>query len=232
MKNFLRRLKFYGIGFGIGIVFVLFFFQNRGCTWLPSNRVKNTILGRVLVIEDQQAALMKKHGISAKDAVAFLDDGDIAFGESKKAGNPQVYSIRKEINGKEVELWFTLPDDSYISEIQWPTGSVQKAGNSAEGMGRMVHFPNVKSIVYLDDNKPFLCQQDKTRLISTKEVQKRMQLTGKIDFGRSDFDQKPQAQQYVLFTSPNGMKIEAKTVWFQEHIRFKRFILQDSIPCP
>jgi len=232
MKSFLRRLKLYGIGFGIGLVFVFFFFQNRGCTWLPSNRVKNSILGRVIVVQSDQEALLLKHGISKDEVINFLNDGDVEFGKSKKAGNPQVYSLTKELNGKEVQLWFTLPANSFISEVQWPEGSIQKAGNSEKGTGEMIHFPNVKSMVYLEDNKRFVCQQDKTGLIATSEVLKRLKKTGQIDFERSHLKISPRAEHYISFRSVKGQEIEAVTLWEKEHISFTSFILADTTGCP
>lgn len=231
MKNFLRRLKFYGLGFGIGMIFVFFFFQNRGCTWLPSNRVKNTILGRVVVVNDNQQSVLKKNGITNKVIVQFLNDGDVAFGESKKQGNPQVYSIRRDIKGKEVELWFTLPKDGYIAEVQWPEGSIFKAKNSGEGMGRMVHFPNVESLVYLDSNKRLTCQQDKLGLISPKEVVNRMKKSGKVDFSKTRLNAQPHPLQYIQFTTRKGARVAAETFWYQEHIQIREFLLEDSLDC-
>lgn len=230
MKNFLRRLKFYGFGFGIGIIFVFFFFQNRGCTWLPSNRVKNTILGRVLVTSDKDKQLFKSKGITEDEVVQFLNDGDVDFGKSKKNGNPKVYSVTKEVNGKEVELWFTIPTDAYIAEVKWPKGSVFGVKNTTEGMGTMLHFPNVESIVYLDSNKRLTCQQDKLGLIAPKEIVKRMKKTGKIDFSKSKL-KADQPKQYILFTTKKGVEVAAETYWYQEHIQFTEFLLKDTLDC-
>ncbi len=231
MKNFLRRLKFYGLGFGIGLVFVFFFFQNRGCTWLPSNRVKNTILGRVVVVNESENATFKKNGITTDEIVEFLNDGDVEFGKSKKQGNPQVYSITKDVNGKEVELWFTIPADGYISEVKWPSGSIFKAKDSDKGMGRMIHFPNVESLVYLDSNKRLTCQQERLGLIAPKEIVNRLKKTGKVDFSRSNLKAQPYPKQYILFTNKKGVSIETETHWYQEHIQISEFILKDTVDC-
>lgn len=232
MNSFLRRLKFYGIGFGIGLVFVFFFFQNRGCTWLPANRVKNSILDRVIVVSGQQEAALLRSGISKDEVVNFLNDGDVEFAKSRKRGNPQVYSLMRELGGKTVELWFTLPANSFISEVQWPNGSIQKAGNTSRGTGKMIHFPNVKSLVFMGDDKYFLCQQDKLGLISTKVVFDRLKKTGHIDFGKSQLKATPKARHYIWFTTASGKQVAAGTVWNKDHIEFDRFILTDSLNCP
>ena len=84
MESFVRRLKYYGIGFGIGLIFVFVFFQNRGCSWLPSNRVKNSFLDRVIVVPVDQMDYLKSKGITEKDLVQVLNDGEVNFSESKK----------------------------------------------------------------------------------------------------------------------------------------------------
>ena len=38
--NFLNRLKFYLIGFGLGVFFIYFLFNDREWDWLPENKVK------------------------------------------------------------------------------------------------------------------------------------------------------------------------------------------------
>jgi hypothetical protein len=232
MKAFLRRLKFYGIGFGIGLVFVFFFFQNRGCSWLPGNRVKNTILGRVIVLSDSQESLLAANGLKADDALAFLNDGDIRFGKSKKAGNPQVYSIVKEVGGREVELWFTLPKDAFVSEVLWPVGSIQQAGNSKNGVGKMISFPHVRSFVFLDNNQLFNCQKRELGLQSAKLVQYRLMTTGKIDFAHSKLDGAERPVQHILFSTAGGTEIGANTTWKEEHIQFTHFESSRRLSCP
>ena len=72
MKSWIKRLKFYGIGFGIGLFFVAFFFQNRGCSWLPSNRVKNAILDRLIVVSDETESTMKLKDLTILRGVEIL----------------------------------------------------------------------------------------------------------------------------------------------------------------
>lgn len=91
----LRRLKYYGIGFGIGMIFVFFFFQNRGCSWLPENRVKNSILDRLVVVSESNAELMKAEGIDDDFIVGLLNDGDVDFSASQKREESKVYVIEK-----------------------------------------------------------------------------------------------------------------------------------------
>lgn len=225
----MRRLKYYGLGFGIGIVFVFFFFRNRGCTWLPENRVKNTILGRVLVVSEEQDKLFHQKGLTKNDLIHFLNDGDVDFGSSKKQGNPQVYTVTKTLKGKDVTLWFTLPKDAFIAEVRVPKGNIQKATNTVEGLGKMIYFPKVENLVFLDDNNELIEQKAKLSLTKPKQVQKALEQTGILDFSESKLKHSPYPEQYVRFTTKKGAHVAAKTIWYQEHIQFDSFIISDSL---
>ena len=128
MESWIRRLKFYGVGFGIGLLFVFIFFQNRGCSWLPGNRVKNSILDRLLVVSDETAEILKKRGVNKKELIQFLNDGDVIFGESEKDKDDKVYVIEKD--GK--KYLFTLPFESCIAEVQLGN-KASEAKTSTEG---------------------------------------------------------------------------------------------------
>lgn len=231
MKEFFRRLKYYGVGFGIGMIFVFFFFQNRGCTWFPSNRVKNTILGRVVVVPTDLLNELNKEGVSKKEIVQFLNEGDVDFGGSKKTGNPQVYAITKEIKGKDKTLWFTLPQNSFIAQVIQPKGSIQLVKNPTEGNAQMISFPNVKNIVYLDTNKVLTCQQEKLGLIAPMQFMVQLKKSGSIDFSKSDFNAKPLAIHKIDFKGKRNEEVGANVTWYQEHIRFDQLLLKDTSNC-
>ncbi len=229
MKNFLRRLKYYGIGFGLGLIFVFFFFKNRGCSWLPESRVKNTILGRVLVVPEADKTEYAKLGLSDDDIVQFLNDGDVDFGGSSKHGNPQVYSISKEIKGKEITLWFTLPKDAFISEVRMPKGSIQKVTNTKEGIGQMIHFPNVDNMVFLNEDPLFVKEQKRVGLDNAKRIMKYLKKSGKVNFEASTLKSNPYPIQKIRFTTPTNVEVEASSYWFEEHITIESFDQFDTL---
>ena len=74
MDNFFRRLKYYGIGFGVGLVFVVFLFQQKGCSWTPGNRVKSAILERIIFVDSLDAAYLKTNHISKKSVRTFIEN--------------------------------------------------------------------------------------------------------------------------------------------------------------
>ena len=220
MKNFWRRLRIYGLGFGVGLIMVFFFFRNRGCAWMPENRVKNTFMGKVLVISEANQQIFDKHNLSDSMIVSFLNDGSVDFGASKKQGDVKVYKIKKEVKGKQVELWFSMPEDAFVAEASWPKGSIQKFKSTTVGLGRMIHFPNVESFVFLNDTDDLTEEMAEFGIKDEAHVQYLLEKSGLIDFSRSQLQAKPSPMQFVLLPRANGDTLTSRTSWFKDHIEF------------
>jgi hypothetical protein len=215
MESFVRRLKYYGIGFGIGLIFVFVFFQNRGCSWLPSNRVKNSFLDRVIVVPVDQMDYLKSKGLTEKDLVQVLNDGEVNFSESKKEGNPQVYSMEKEFAGKgKLKFYFSLPKESFISEIHFSEKSAKAVDNTTEGLGEIIHFPKDNDLVFVDGQSLL----KKAELKDTKQILKLIKLNGMIDFEQTNLKATPKPEHLIIFKDNKGRRISARAVWYKNKI--------------
>jgi hypothetical protein len=92
MEKFRDRLKFYLIGFTFGIIAVVFFFGERGCSWLPGNRVKNSIAEKEIIYGDSIKDLLECSNYTNDDIYDLLNSsGDIDFSESKTHETPKKY---------------------------------------------------------------------------------------------------------------------------------------------
>lgn len=91
MNNFFRRLKYYGIGFGIGLIFVLLLFQQKGCSWTPGNRVKSAILERIIFVDSLDEEFLTSNRISKESLKTFIEQGTISFLKSKRNGSEKLY---------------------------------------------------------------------------------------------------------------------------------------------
>lgn len=180
-------------------------------------------MGKVLVVSDENQRVFDQHQLSDSMLVSFLNDGSVSFGSSKKQGNPKVYKITKEVNGKEMELWFSMPENAFVAEVVWPKGSIQKFENTTSGLGRMIHFPNVENFVFLKDNSVLDEQLKKLGVKDGQYLQFLMKKNGLIDFSKSNLKAEPSPEQYVLLPRQGGDTLKARTVWFKEHIEFYRF---------
>lgn len=225
MESFVRRLKYYGIGFGIGLVFVFFFFKNRGCSWTPNSRVKNAILGRMIVISDDTKAKLDAKGISEKDVVEVLNDGDIDFEGSDKSRNNKKYIIEKEGN----MYVFTLPLESCISEV-FLAKSVKGIKNSTEGKGSFIHFPNDKSLVYTDSTDFLACQQEQLGVLGDRQIWRKIQKNGRLDFAKTDLKTGAKPEHYIEFVWDKDT-IGTKIVWYKEKLNITSFHSDSLKPC-
>lgn len=211
MTNFWRRLKYYGIGFGLGLIFVFFFFKNRGCSWTPSNRVKNAILDRVLVISDEMEREMVNNKLTTNDLVNVLDDGDVNFSKSDKDSESKVYLIEKK--GK--KYFFTLPAESFVSEVF--IGKKVKKPISEVGSGKLIHFPNDDDLVYVDSNSVLTCQQNALGLIDPRMILKELKKNGRIDFEQSELSTRPKPVHHLTFIYKDKL-ISAKVIWYKNKL--------------
>jgi hypothetical protein len=225
MNTIWSRLKYYGIGFGLGLIFLIFFFQNRGCTWLPSNRVKNTILDRVLVVSEKTKQDMEGLDLSSEDIIQVLNDGDVQFKKSDKNSDDKVYLIEKE--GR--SYLFTLPKESYIAEL-FIGKDAFNVKTSKDGRGKIIHLPNDENMVYPDSTQYVTCQQEELGLADPKAIYKLIKETGEIDFGKTNLSVKPKPEHYMYFVK-EGDTIGFEAIWYKNKINITAFNLPFENPC-
>jgi hypothetical protein len=233
MESFWRRLKYYGVGFLGGLVFVFVFFQNRGCSWLPANRVKNSLLDRVIVLSDEQQVKLSRMGLTLKDVKAALNDGDVEFSESKKKGKLKVYKITHSTSAEPVEYFFTMPDESFISEVHLGAKNAESVKNTIKGKGRIIHLPNDKNLVFIDSTQQLFCQKSKLKIKNALVVLDGLKLTGQIDFAKTTLTKQPKAVHLLSFYSSQlQRRIEFESVWYKNKIDVTRFVDSTLGSCP
>ncbi|MFK8039531.1 MAG: hypothetical protein AB8B74_14655 [Crocinitomicaceae bacterium] len=94
MDKFKNRIKYYLVGFLMGIVAVAFFFGQRGCTWLPGNRVKSVIAENTIVIGDSVLSLLHCLADDSQPIFDLLNtNGDVDFGGSETQVEDKIYKI-------------------------------------------------------------------------------------------------------------------------------------------
>ncbi len=225
MESLKRRLKYYGIGFGLGIIFVLFFFQNRGCAWLPANRVKNAIMDRVIVVSDATQEKLDEKGLSVEDLIQVLNDGDVDFGASDKEDDSKVYVIEKD----GVNYAFTLPYESFISEAFIDVKN-SKQEPTSEGTGVILHFPADENLIYPDSTRLMTCQQEKLGLISPTKILDLLKESGRIDFSKTKLEERPKPLHYLTFKNEDE-EIGAKVIWYKNKLNITTFETEGLEDC-
>ncbi len=152
-----RRFKIYGVGFGIGLMFVLLLTENRGCSWLPANRVKNSILERILVANASSDAKLKAYKIDKTELENALNVGKVLFSQSKKTSTFKFYLIEHTLkSGKTVTLEFTLPENSFVSEVFVLDPKKPIRQNTVIGTGTIYRYfaqgKAYSSAIFVDEN--------------------------------------------------------------------------------
>jgi hypothetical protein len=232
MESFARRLKYYGIGFLIGLVFVTIFFQNRGCSWLPSNRVRNAFMDRLIVVPDHQSSYLKKENISNADILKALNSGDVYFSESVKDRDTKVYKIVSELKDKgEQVFYFALPKESFICEVHVIEDNAKAVKNTIEGKGKIIHYPNDKNLVFVDTSARVQCQQNELGIKKSSKILQFMKRSGCLDFGRSKLNARPKAEHFIEFRDASGRFIGARAIWYKNKITITSFDSDRILNC-
>lgn len=163
MKGFGRRLRYYLIGLGMGLVFVFLIFGNRGCSWLPDNRVKNMVAEKDILYGDSIRALMSCLEISNTDIYALLkDEGDVIYDKSNTQSDPKEYFIEGEDEmGVYYAVTFALGEE--FSEVL----GMEKEGRECKVSGRN---KNLQSLPYPDEDVIAILESKKFRIMEEAQL--------------------------------------------------------------
>ena len=233
MTSFWKRLRYYMIGFGLGLVFVVFFFQNRGCSWLPANRVKNTLLDKVLVVQEDHSKIMEEHGLTNDEIAQFLNLGDVEFSLSLKDNNvyPKVFVISRTVNETKHLLAFSIYEDSYISLVNYLNeGDTPVRYEQPEGMGDFIRTPSDSGLVFIDQTPYVECVSAPLLLTDGMEIAKKLKESGRIDFSKSNL-MLPKAEHYITYKETDSTLVKAKTIWYESRITFKDYYWDEELDC-
>lgn len=115
--RFWQRLRYYMIGVGLGLLVTFFFFRNRGCGWLPQNRVLDRLESSVILRTDSMACVLQRcNAISDEDVFHLLREGDVVFSEGRVDVYPKEYVVasNRKADGSPYKLRFALYDTTSL----------------------------------------------------------------------------------------------------------------------
>jgi hypothetical protein len=233
MKGFWKRLRYYLVGFTVGTIFVVFFFQNRGCSWTPQNRVKNALIDKVLVIPDsEKTAHPELKSFTSASLLSFIAQGDVDFGASLKDQNvyPKVYIIERD-DSIPMRLQFNLYEDSYVSVIHLLENDEKpKRYENLEGSGDFLRLPKDSAIVFVEKSNYVQCKARGLASKRQEDLVKALKQSGRINFDKSDL-MLPKAEHFIEFTQNDTLEVKAKTIYYESRITFLDFIWDKKLPC-
>ncbi len=220
MSNLGRRLRYYGIGFGFGTLFVIMFFGARGCSWTPGNRVKTAILQRVIVVPSAQEANLKSKQISSKSLIDFIADADVDFKHSKKQ-NPNKFS---KLTKDKTTLYFTLPNDSYVSSV-----FTSRPKEKQTGKAKLIRFPDGKDLIFTDTNGSMQRLRVELGFKDDRSILKQLKKNACLNYDKSDFLTTIKPEHYLEFEIKKGDTVGAISVWYKDKINITKYIYKDTL---
>ncbi|WP_107037631.1 hypothetical protein [Brumimicrobium mesophilum] len=230
MKGIWKRLRYYLIGFLIGTIFVSILFRDRGCSWTPTNRVKNSIQDKIIVFPENQIKSFDALGLNKESIYKFLVEADVDFSNSLKDKFPKVYIV-EENDSIDRRLQFSLYEDSYITIAHvLDKNEKPKRYEQLEGWGTMVRLPKDSALVFIDKSNYTQCKSRGLASTEQQDIVKALKSTGRVDFSRSDL-MLTKAVQQIQFVQSDTVEVNAKTIWFESRITFKDFDWDYKLEC-
>jgi hypothetical protein len=226
MSAFWRRLKYFIAGFIPGCIIVILFFQNRGCSWLPDNRVRGAILEKMIVVDSTQQLLLNKIRINKKGIKAFVEGCEVDFKKSDVKKDTKVYYVTN--NGR--SMYVLLPKNSFIAELKSVTSKDAKKLTS-KGKGELWKTPVNPDFVYIKNDGKLNCQQIELGLRTSKSFYSRVRQTAKFDFGQSKFTTSENIHYFSIQDRKGRGEVGVKAVWYKEKMDVRQLILPFETDC-
>jgi|SaaInlStandDraft_5_1057022.scaffolds.fasta_scaffold17454_2 hypothetical protein len=170
------RLKYYLVGFSIGIIACLIIFKGRGCEWLPNERVLNSIRTSNIYFTAQDSCMMASNNITKKDIFLLLANGDVDFSESNTERKIQPYVLdhleqKAELKHYVIEyeglkVSFNLYErDSVVFISKFNDLETSKNCSGESDIAKSMYLPNDMTLEKLSSNKlrfekVFKCEMD------------------------------------------------------------------------
>jgi hypothetical protein len=225
MKDFFRRLKYYGLGFSIGAIMVVFMFDNKGCSWFPSNRVKDNLFNRMIVVNASSFDKITEQGFKEAEFLKTVQAGSVEFGKSKKQGLDKVYRIDYETpKGKKEHCFMTMGDESFMTEIIFSSkkaSQISPTNSDAELPGKILFIPKNEFLFYMDSSSVLTEKMKSIGIKNDKELNRLIRKNGRFNFSRSYLLQHPKPVHCLQFNVSNTSKemLFVKCIWYKDKIK-------------
>ena len=226
MSAFWRRLKYFLGGFIPGCIIVILFFQNRGCSWLPDNRVRGAILEKIIVVDSIQQQLLNKAGVAKNGIKTFIEGCEVDFKKSDVKKDTKVYLVTN--NGR--SMYVLMPKNSFIAELK-SVSSKDAKKLTPKGEGELWKTPSNPDFVYIKNDSELNCLQNEIGLKTNKALYNRLRKVGKFEFSLSKFSGNENLHYFTMPDLKGRGKIGVNSVWYKEKMDVRQLILPFDNEC-
>ena len=176
---------YYGVGFVIGTAFVVLFFENRGCSWLPQNRVKGSLANKMIVISENNRTKFPWLK-SEKDFIQFTNEAEVDFERSQTHADHKVYLF----TSKKHKLYLVIPKDAFVGELIPFSSKLSKVRLTKKGYGEIIISPKEKDFLFIQKKANLNCHLKQLNWDSDEYVYKMIKSNSRFNFGTSNMDLK------------------------------------------
>ena len=104
--NFLNRLKFYLVGFILGLFLVYSLFNDREWDWLPENKIKKFLLINPIKINIEKSEVLNINESFSKKVFDIVLNGNVLFSKSKTKTDTKNYFLESKNDTISIDISF------------------------------------------------------------------------------------------------------------------------------
>ena len=224
MNTLKRRLLYYGLGFGMGLLFVFFFFNNRGCSWLPENRIKTQLAQKIIFVSEKNLTVLENLRIDKSELKKYIESADVDFSKSVKNTNPRIYHLEGPTSKNENFVsQVILYDGAFVCELvpnRFNSSAVKPTKN---GLGVTVIIPSGKNFFYSDTSEYTICKRKALGIQEDSTLMTKFISSGRIDLQNSRLSLTPKPEHRLLVDDNSGVPFGFKASFYKEKARIFYF---------
>lgn len=149
-----KRILYYLIGFGMGLIITIIIFQGRGCEWTPGNRVKSSLQSSKILISEQEKCRLNCLSILDVEIFEMVNHGDVDFGKSDTKSTVHTFKIdgvktdfevlKYYMSNKNQELmfWYSKADSTAVLHTVKNTSSTCQCDTLNSENLSILYMPN------------------------------------------------------------------------------------------
>jgi hypothetical protein len=212
MNSIWRRLLYYGIGLMIGLLFVIFFFGNRGCSWLPENRIKSSIFSQVLVLDT--TAMVAEFTDSMY--VVTIVEADVNLGLSLRQGEPKAYYFANKKKGNKARFFqVTFETDGVVGIVKTIPQDQKAKIQTGNYWYPIIHVPGDSNFISFHEDVQAKIDFFK---LNRQQIHNALKSTGVAETQNFDFD--PDKRKiHRMFFEHRGISYKILVRYFQNSLQ-------------
>lgn len=104
--NFLNRLKFFLVGFILGLFLIYSLFNDREWDWLPKNKIKKFLLANPIKINIEKSEVLNINESFSKKVFDVVINGNILFSKSETKTDTKNYFLESNNDTISIDISF------------------------------------------------------------------------------------------------------------------------------